>query len=195
MSNQCNSSSQQHGTKRSTHKVFRVALIKLPAPEKSLFASSLAYRSAVHPAFKNAAEAVTLNTQTVQVKMASVGLLPGGVKPANVLLPGDVKSRGDVTCYKFTLSHQCCLDRKQLRCEAAAIPLASSPRIKANTPSEKHMLTAVLLRSRRICSIVREHRRLFSAARSRACIMQTDFNLRLSTLRRPGHCYQPRRFP
>ena len=70
---------------------------------------------------------VTSRPNETLVKMANVGLLPGGVKPANVLLPGDVKSRGVVECEHFTLSRQCCLDRKQLRCEAAAIPVASSP--------------------------------------------------------------------
>ena len=80
--------------------------------------------------------AVTLSTQAVQVKMASVGLLPGGVKPANVLLPGDVKSRGIVECEHFTLTRLCDFDRKLLRCETTAIPLASSPRIKENAPSE-----------------------------------------------------------
>ena len=35
-------------------------------------------------------------------------------------------------------------------------------------PYEKHMLTTVLLRPRRLSSTVREHRRQFSAARSRS---------------------------
>ena len=43
-------------------------------------------------------------------------------------------------------------------------------------PCERHMLTTMLLRPRRLSSTAREHRRLFSAARSRGWGMEPAFS-------------------